>query len=93
MAIEKKLIHFSEDTEFKKRLNNNEILDTSIVFVKDTNKIYTHGAEYQFVEWGYIGVVGSPEPPIEIPVGYAYVKPVNDDWWTDSEDQIILVME
>lgn len=50
MAIEKKLIHFSEDTEFKKRLNNNEILDTSIVFVKDANKIYTHGTEYQFVE-------------------------------------------
>lgn len=50
MAIEKKLIHFNEDAEFKKRLDNNEILNTSIVFIKDTNKIYTHGAEYQFVE-------------------------------------------
>jgi hypothetical protein len=47
MAIEKKLIHFNEDTEFKKRLNNNEILDTSIVFIKNANKIYTHGTEYQ----------------------------------------------
>ena len=51
MAIEKKLIHFKEDTEFKKRLNNNEILDTSIVFIKDANKIYTHGTEYQWVGW------------------------------------------
>ena len=47
MAIEKKFIHFKENTEFKKRLDNNEILDTSIVFIKDANKIYTHGTEYQ----------------------------------------------
>ena len=47
MAIEKKLIHFEKDTEFKKRLDNNDILDTSIVFIKDANKIYTHNAEYQ----------------------------------------------
>ena len=47
MAIEKKLIHFNADTEFKKRLDNNEILDTSIVFIKNANKIYTHGTEYQ----------------------------------------------
>ena len=50
MAVEKKLIHFNRYEDFKQRLNNNEILDTSIVFIKDTNKIYTHGAEYQFVE-------------------------------------------
>lgn len=50
MVIEKKLIHFNKDAEFKNRLNNNEILDTSIVFVKDTSKIYTHGTEYQFIE-------------------------------------------
>lgn len=51
MAIEKKLIHFKEDTEFKKRLDNNEILDTSIVFIKDNNTIYTHGEEYRFIKW------------------------------------------
>lgn len=50
MAIEKKLIHFNKDEDFKQKLSNNEILDTSIVFIKDTNKIYTHGAEYQFIE-------------------------------------------
>lgn len=50
MAIEKKLIHFNRGEDFKQKLSNNEILNTSIVFIKDTNKIYTHGAEYQFVE-------------------------------------------
>lgn len=54
MAIEKKLIHFNSDADFKQRLQNNEILDTSIVFIKETNKIYTHGTEYQFIEWSYI---------------------------------------
>lgn len=46
--INKKLIHFESGSEFDKR--KSEILDTSIVFIKDTNKIYTHGVEYQFVE-------------------------------------------
>ena len=62
MAIEKKLIHFKEDTEFKKRLDNNEILDTSIVFIKDANKIYTHGTEYQWVGWSCLTV--------DVPEGY-----------------------
>ena len=51
MAIEKKLIHFNKNEDFKNRLENNEILDSSIVFIKDTNKIYTHGTEYQWVGW------------------------------------------
>ena len=46
MAINKKLIHFNEKTEFEKRLANNEILDTSIVFVKDSKEIWTHGNYY-----------------------------------------------
>jgi hypothetical protein len=49
MAIEKKLIHFKKNAEFKKRLNNNEILDTSIVFIKETSEIYTHGGLYSYV--------------------------------------------
>lgn len=46
--LKQKLIHFESNSEFDKR--KSEILDTSIVFIKDTNKIYTHGEEYQFVE-------------------------------------------
>ena len=47
MAINKKLIHFNTKAEFEKRLSNNEILDTSIVFIKDAKEIYTHKQIYQ----------------------------------------------
>ena len=47
MAINKKLIHFNERSEFDKRLANNEILDTSIVFIKSSQEIWTHGQVYK----------------------------------------------
>ena len=59
MAIDKKLIHFNRKVDFNQL--KNQIKDTSIVFIKDSNTIYTHGEEYQFMGWGYIGTVGSPE--------------------------------
>lgn len=90
--INKKLIHFNYDSDFEKR-KDTEILDTSIVFIKDANKIYTHGTDYQWVGWSVIGTIGSPEPPVSIPAGYAYVSPIEDDWWIDSEDKVILVKE
>ena len=82
MAIEKRLIHFNEDTEFKKRLNNNEILDTSIVFVKDLNKIYTHDTEYKFVGWSVLqedvpegyNLFYTTDGALETQEGYVYVK-------------------
>ena len=46
MAINKKLIHFNKLADFESRLAANEILDTSIVFIKDAKKIYTHGNYY-----------------------------------------------
>lgn len=46
MAINKKLIHFNKLADFESRLAANEILDTSIVFIKDAKKIYTHGTFY-----------------------------------------------
>ena len=58
MAINKKLIHFNEKSEFDKRLANNEILDTSIVFVKDSKEIYTHGNLYKSVNWDVLGEAG-----------------------------------
>ena len=54
MAINKKLIHFNEKSEFDKRLANNEILDTSIVFIKDSNEIWTHGNLYKSVNWSVL---------------------------------------
>ena len=54
MAINKKLIHFNEKSEFDKRLANNEILDTSIVFVKDSKEIWTHGNLYKSGNWSVL---------------------------------------
>lgn len=79
MAIEKKLIHFKKDTEFKKRLGNNEILDSCIVFIKDANKIYTHGTEYQWVEWSYI----------DAPKGYTSYLLQDGSVWRDNNNEII----
>lgn len=46
MAINKKLITFNSESVFEAKLKNNEILDTSIVFIKDTGKIWTHGVYF-----------------------------------------------
>lgn len=46
MAINKKLVHFGTFANFQKELSAGNILDTSIVFIKDTQQIYTHGQYY-----------------------------------------------
>lgn len=46
MAIEKKLIHFNKKESFLTELSNNNILQTSIVFIKDSQEIWTHGQFY-----------------------------------------------
>ncbi len=46
MAINKKLIHFKTRAAFEIQLAENNILDTSIVFIKDSNLIWTHGTYY-----------------------------------------------
>ena len=43
MAINKKLIHFKSKEKFEEELANNNILDTSICFIKDSKEIWTHG--------------------------------------------------
>ena len=50
-TINKKLIHFSEKENFDTRNNAGDILDSSIVFVKDSNEIYTHNAAYKWIGW------------------------------------------
>lgn len=55
-TIDNRLVHFKHKTDFETRLNNpneeetrphhGEILDSSIVFIQDANKIWTHGTEY-----------------------------------------------
>lgn len=46
MAINKKLIHFKNKENFDIEVANGNILDTSIVFIKDAKQIYTHGQLY-----------------------------------------------
>ena len=60
MAINKKLIHFNSKENFDNKVANNEILDTSIVFVKDSKEIYTHGNLYKSVNWSELQVLDNP---------------------------------
>ena len=46
MAINKKLIHFKTYQAFNRELEAGNILDTSIVWIKETQQIYTHGQFY-----------------------------------------------
>ena len=46
MAINKKLIHFRTKAAFTTELKAGNIPDTSIVFIKDTKEIWTHGQLY-----------------------------------------------
>ena len=46
MAINKKLIHFNKKEDFEREVANGNILDKSIVFIKDSKEIYTHGTIY-----------------------------------------------
>lgn len=79
--INKKLIHFDQNSTFEEK--KDEILDASIVFIKDTNKIYTHGTEYQFIEWSYI----------DAPEGYTSYLLSDRSAWRDSNNEIIFVKD
>lgn len=94
--IDKKLIHFDKNETFEN--NRSQIKDASIVFIKDANKIYTRGEEYQFIGWSILGTIGEPEIPIEIPEGYALFNLIGDGnndspYWTDVNNEIIFVKE
>jgi hypothetical protein len=54
MAINKKLIHFKNKQKFEELANNDQILDTSIVFIQDSKEISTHGTLYKTVNWSIL---------------------------------------
>lgn len=62
--INKKLIHFKNKKEFSDRLANGDIKDTSIVFIKDTQEIWTHGQLYRNVYLLDINFFDTPEGDI-----------------------------
>lgn len=45
-VIDKKLIHFTNLATFEQRLDAGDIKDTSIVFIQDAKRIWTHGQYY-----------------------------------------------
>lgn len=47
MAINKKLIHYKTFDSFKSDLDNGNILDHSICYIKDKQLVYTHGQYYK----------------------------------------------
>lgn len=47
MAINKPFIHFQTKQSFDNAISNNDILDTSICFISETQEIYTHGQIYE----------------------------------------------
>ena len=54
MAINKKLIHFKNKQTFEQEVANENILDTSIVFIQDSKEISTHGTIYKTVNWSVL---------------------------------------
>lgn len=44
--INKNFIHFNQKSDFLTELNKGNIQNTSIIFIKDTKQIYTHGEYY-----------------------------------------------
>lgn len=46
MAIKKKLVCFKKQANFDQKLQEGEISDYSIVFIKDTQRIWTHGVYF-----------------------------------------------
>lgn len=53
MAIDKKLIHFAKASNFATQLANGNINNTSIIFIDDTQQIWTHGKYFYCTDkWG-----------------------------------------
>lgn len=78
MAINKKFIHAKTLAEFQKELSAGHILDESIVFIKDVQKIWTHGQYYSITDApadgnSYVrknnGWVISPPSGVEVYIG------------------------
>lgn len=50
--MENTFLHFNNEDTFQNQ--KSEIKNASVSFVKDSGKLYTHGEEYDSVNWGEI---------------------------------------
>lgn len=71
--INKKLVHFRTKAKFEERLAANDILDTSIVFIKDEKLIWTHG-EYYAQSVNIDGKVDKVNNPLSAIEGYVTIN-------------------
>lgn len=78
MAINKKLIHFRNKQNFENEVANDNILDTSIVFIQDSKEISTHGTLYKTVNWSVLeevyAVNGHEYVDLGLPSGLRWAK-------------------
>lgn len=81
--IAKKLIHFNEKNAFESR--KEDIKDSSIVFIKETNEIYTHGESYNFVGWSYL--------TLDVPEGYNLFMLPDGSQFVDSDNNEFLTKD
>ena len=81
--IAKKLIHFNEKNAFESR--KEDIKDSSIVFIKETNEIYTHGESYNFVGWSYL--------ILDVPEGYNLFMLTDGSQFIDSDNNEFLTKD
>ena len=84
MAINKKLIHFKTKENFNNKVANNEILDTSIVFIQDSKEIHTHGTTYKSVNWS---VLSYPNGIYIYDINGKYTSP--SKWDTSRNDEAV----
>ncbi len=79
MAINKKLIHFKNKEDFENEVANNNILDSSIVFIQDSKEISTHGTVYKSVNWSILEEsLPEPEDPVVPPTSDPEVSNIGD---------------
>lgn len=84
-VINKKLIHINTKDTFIEQNTAGNIKDSSIVFIKETNEIYTHGESYNFVGWSYL--------TLDVPEGYNLFICADGPQFVDSDNNEFLVKE
>lgn len=83
MAIEKKLICFKTQANFETRLAAGDILDYSIVFIKDTQKIWTHGVYFSSLKEVQDALAAKQEAFPEGEVGQVLTQTEDGIEWAD----------
>lgn len=84
MAINKKLIHFKKKSDFIK--NQSNLLETSIIFIKDTQEIWTHGQLYNCSDSDKVKILTKAEYAAlvekdEKTVYFISDETLSDDWY------------